>query len=135
MLIDTIRAMIIEGDDNFRQTFLGLLSRRFPSVRFREQGGGDTTLKDIEVFLPHIVFMDLKLPRMSGLELTKRIKQLYPGLIIVIVTGLDLPEYKDAAHERGADYFISKNTSSAQDVLHIVKNIIKGLESSALSPE
>lgn len=134
MANETIRAMIIEGDDDFRQTFLSLLSLRFPSLIFQEEKDGVGTLKKIKGFHPHIVFMDIKLPKARGLELSQELRQLYPDLVIVIVTGLDLPEYRDAAHKSGADHFISKNTSSAKDVLDIVESILKGLDPSRINP-
>jgi len=127
---DSIRAIIVEGDDNFRRTFLALLSQRFPFVKFQEEKNGDDVLRKIQGFLPHLLFMELKLPQAKGLELTRRIRHLYPDLVIVIVTGLDLPEYRDAAYERGANYFISKNTCSAKNLLNTVESILRDLETS-----
>ncbi|MBW1998375.1 MAG: response regulator transcription factor [Deltaproteobacteria bacterium] len=130
---DSIRAIIVEGDDNFRRAFLALLTQRFPFVKFQEEKNGDAVLTKIQGFLPHILFMELKLPGAKGLELTSRIRHLYPDLVIVIVTGLDLPEYRDAAYERGANFFISKNTSSAKDLLNTIELILEGLETSGPS--
>jgi DNA-binding NarL/FixJ family response regulator len=54
--------------------------------------------------------MDLRLPGENGLELTKKIKAQYPGIIIVILTNYDLPEYREAAYQCGADHFVSKDS-------------------------
>ena len=50
--------------------------------------------------------MDIRLPGENGLELTKRIKMNYPDIIMVILTNYDLPEYREAARESMADYFV-----------------------------
>ncbi|MGZ3539371.1 MAG: response regulator, partial [Thermodesulfobacteriota bacterium] len=68
----------------------------------------------IDSFHFKIVFMDIRLPGENGLELTKKIKQNYPDIIIVILTSYDLPEYRQAALKRLADCFVPKG-SSIQD--------------------
>jgi len=54
------------------------------------------------------------LPGENGLELTKKIKKNYPGIIIVILTTYDLPEYRQGVRESMAGYFVPKG-SSIQD--------------------
>jgi DNA-binding NarL/FixJ family response regulator len=58
--------------------------------------------------------MDIRLPGENGLELTKKIKRNNPGIITVILTSYDLLEYRQAARESMADYFVPKG-SSIQD--------------------
>jgi len=55
--------------------------------------------------------MDIRLPGENGLELTKKIKKNYPDITVVIVTSYDLPEYREAARESMADYFVPKGWS------------------------
>jgi len=55
--------------------------------------------------------MDIRLPGENGLELTKRIKMNYPDIIMVILTSYALPEYRQAARESMADYFVPKGWS------------------------
>jgi len=68
----------------------------------------------IDSFHPKIVSMGIRLPGENGLELTKKIKKNYPDIIIVILTSYDLHEYRQAARESMADYFVLKG-SSIQD--------------------
>ena len=67
--------------------------------------------------------MDIRLPGENGLELTKKIKMSYPDIIIVILTSYDLPEYRQAARESKADYFVTKD-SPTQDFLTLVESIL-----------
>ena len=57
---------------------------------------------------PKIVSMDIRLRGENGLELAKKN---YHDIIIVILTNYDLPEYRQAARESMADYFVPKGSS------------------------
>ncbi|MCJ7593503.1 MAG: response regulator transcription factor [Desulfobacterales bacterium] len=122
--IKTLKVLIVDDDDHFRQTLRELLMSRFPSFSFEEARDGKEALEKIEVFLPDLVFMDIKLPGENGLELTKKIKRTHPAMVIIILTGYDLPEYKQAAQESGADHFASKESSSAKEILGLVESIL-----------
>ena len=71
---------------------------------------------------PDIVFMDIQLPGENGLELTKKIKMIYPDVTVIILTGYDLPEYRQAARQSEADHFVSKD-SQPSDILDLVESI------------
>jgi len=47
--------------------------------------------------------VDIKLPGVNGLELTKKIKAAHPSITIFILTNYDIPEYREAAFQYGAD--------------------------------
>jgi CheY-like chemotaxis protein len=118
------RILMVEDDRNFRQTLRSLLASRFPALSIEEAGDGQEALEKVKGFSPHLIFMDLKLPGENGLSLTKKIKGLYPQIVVVILTGHDLPEYKEAAYESGANHFASKHASSARDILGLVESIL-----------
>ena len=105
------KTLIVEDNVTFRQTFKESLCSRFPTMEIEEEPDGRDLLNKIDTFDPKIVFMDIRLPGENGLELTKRIKRNYPDIIIVILTSYDLPEYRQAARESMADYFVPKDSS------------------------
>jgi len=67
--------------------------------------------------------MDIKLPGESGLELTTKIKTNHPDIIIIILTGYDLPEYREASVRYKADFF-PKGSIGTNEVLKFVKSIL-----------
>jgi len=47
--------------------------------------------------------MDIRLPGENGLELTKKIRAIYPNITIFILTQYDMPEYREAASQYDAN--------------------------------
>jgi YesN/AraC family two-component response regulator len=84
---------------------------------------GEEALVKVESLLPHLVFMDIKLPGANGLEITRKIKEDYTAIKIIILTSYDFPEYREAAVQYGADHFLSKESSSREDILALVDTI------------
>lgn len=117
------KILLVEDDSIFRLTLRKVLESRFSSLCFDEAKDGEEALLKISADLPDLIFMDIKLPGENGLELTKRVKELHPGVIVVILTGHDLPEYRQAAYNRGANHFLSKHTSTTAEILGIVESI------------
>jgi DNA-binding NarL/FixJ family response regulator len=114
------RLLIVEDNAFFLQFFRETLHSRFPSLEISEAADGEEAMQKIKALQPEAIFMDLRLPGESGLELTKKIKAQYPNIIVVIVTNYDLPEYRKAAYESKADHFISKDS-----FLKIINSILQ----------
>jgi CheY-like chemotaxis protein/anti-sigma regulatory factor (Ser/Thr protein kinase) len=56
-----------------------------------------------------LIFMDVKMPVMDGLQATKELKKLFPTLPVVVLTAYSTPREKDKAVQAGCDDFISKS--------------------------
>ena len=108
------KTLIVEDSVTFRQMLKEGLRSRFPTMEIEEEPNGKDLFNKVDSFHPKIVFMDIRLPGENGLELTKKIKMNHPDIIVVILTSYDLPEYRQAARESMADYFVPKG-SSLQD--------------------
>jgi CheY-like chemotaxis protein len=118
------KILIVEDNDHFRQTLRSLLDARFPSMSFEEARDGSEALEKVNAFDPDLIFMDIKLPGQSGLELTKRIRHSNAEVKIIILTSYDLPEYREAARVGGANHFVSKGSSKAEEILALVENML-----------
>ena len=108
--LDMKRILIVEDNAFFLQFLKETLRARFPPTDIVEAANGEEALQKISTLPPDAIFMDLQLPGANGLELTQKIKAQHPDIIIVILTNYDLPEYREAAHQSGADHFLSKDS-------------------------
>ncbi|MCI0401409.1 MAG: response regulator transcription factor [Gammaproteobacteria bacterium] len=115
------KVLIVDDDVAFRHAMGGLLREQFPRIEVREASNGQETLQQIEGL--DLLFMDISLPKENGLELTAKIKAEHPGLPIVVLTIHDASEYREAAFQHGADYFVSKG-APAEEILEAVRSIV-----------
>jgi YesN/AraC family two-component response regulator len=87
-----------------------------------EAKNGKEALQKIEDHTPDFIFMDIRLPRASGVTLTKKIKTAHPNIIIAVLTSYDLPEYRNAALQSGANHFFSKSSSNRKHIIKLVES-------------
>ena len=118
------RILIVEDSSFFRQLLKEALGRQFPSIDILEANDGNEALEKIDSYAPSLIFMDIKLPGENGLELTRKINSRYPSIIIVILTSYDFPEYREAASRYGANYFLSKGTTTKDQIVTLVKSAL-----------
>ena len=118
---------ILIGEDNatFRQTIISLLKFRFPTLVFEEATNGEEALRKVKEFVPDLLFMDISLPGESGLSLLKQIKDAFPETITIILTSYDFPEYRQVAKQNGASHFLSKSSTSAEEIMELVDSILR----------
>lgn len=75
---------------------------------------GYEVLEILKTDIPDIVLMDIRMPEMDGVECTKRIKQQYPQVKIIILTTFDDNEYIFSAIKYGASGYLLKGVSSKE---------------------
>ena len=77
---------------------------------------GPTALAAIEVAAPDLVLLDVRMPRMDGYEVCRRIKAMPRGklLPVVMITGLSQTTHRIMALEAGADDFMAKPVEAAE---------------------
>lgn len=121
------KILIVEDNAVFRQSLRETLVDKFPFLIIEEATGGKETLQKIDILPPDLIFMDIKLQGENGLKLTKKIKNTYPKIIIIILTNYNLPEYRDAAHQCGATYFITKSSSTRNQIVKLVESILSDI--------
>jgi len=117
------KVLLVEDNEAFRRSLAGFLRARFPSIVIAEAADGTEAMEEVESFLPHLIFMDIKLPEQNGLEITKRIKALHPDINVVFLTSYDYPEYREAARACGAYYFLGKGSSTSQQIQDVVEEL------------
>ncbi len=123
--MNKFKILIVDDNDFFRQTLKATLKGCFPMIAIDEAVDGDKALKKVDAFVPDIIFMDIQLPGESGLELTKKIKATHPNIIILILTTYDIPEYRRAACQYGADRFLAKSSLNPMGLEELIKSYQK----------
>jgi PAS domain S-box-containing protein len=100
--------VLLVDDEFVNLMYLSLILKEY-DYKILEAGNG---LEAVEMCQKHpeidLVFMDLKMPRMSGFDASKIIKESRPELPIIAQTAYTTKEEEDEAKRSGCDGFISK---------------------------
>jgi DNA-binding NarL/FixJ family response regulator len=121
------KILIVDPNDPFRQSLKKVLMNRFPFIDIQEASEGNEGLDKVDTYDPDLIFLEIHLPARSGLDLARRIKSDHPGIVIVILTGYDSPEYQTAAEESGVEHLVAKDEWTGEDMITLVQSIITDL--------
>ena len=119
-----LKVLIVEDNKMFREILKETLIVCFPSIEIEVATDGKRFLERIEQHNPDLIFIDIQLPYDNGLNLTKKVKSLYANIPVIIITGYDNPDYRNAAAQAGADYFFSIKELKTIDIIEVVESVI-----------
>lgn len=93
-------------------------------MRIAEAEDADTAYQQAMTRRFDLIFMDIRLPNGSGLDLTKTIKKIHEEVVICVITGYDILEYREAAFHNGADHFVVKGDSTEIEIVGMVDSLL-----------
>ncbi|WP_425569253.1 response regulator [Nonomuraea salmonea] len=88
-------------------------------------GDGEAALRLVETERPDVVLMDLRMPRMDGVEATRRVRAAHPGTQVVVLTTYSDDESVFAALRAGARGFLTKD-AEADDIAKALATVMRG---------
>jgi len=103
--------LICDDEEGIRESFKLILEDLY-DLRFANNGL--EALELLKSFTPSLMLLDIKMPKMHGMEILKRVKQLKPKLPIIIVTGYQSVEMAQEALKLGAADYIPKPFETRQ---------------------
>ncbi|MBW2589708.1 MAG: response regulator, partial [Deltaproteobacteria bacterium] len=116
--IDTTYILVVDDEKDIRDGSQRILSRI--GFKVLTASRGDEALDILEGEKPSIVFLDLKMPGMGGMEVLERIREIDETILVIIITGYATVETATKAMKQGAYDFIPKPFEP--DQLRIVVN-------------
>ncbi len=106
----SIRVVLVDDQDLVRAGFAMLLEARPEFEVVGEADDGDSALDLLARVTADVVLMDVRMPRMSGVEATRRLVARPEAPKILMLTTYDLDEYAYEALAAGAGGFLLKDT-------------------------
>ena len=107
------KIIIVDDNDLIRTLLRGILRAEDCEI-IGEARNGTLALELIEKSKPDIVLLDVLMPEMDGLEALQNIKQQYPEIIVVMITGSPSKDNVKESIQGGASGFIVKPFNSAK---------------------
>ncbi len=119
-----MRVVVVDDQELVRSGFALILARAGMEV-VGEAFDGLDALEVVPAARPDVVLMDIRMPRLDGIEATRRLVAADPALKVLALTTFDLDEYVYAAVRAGASGFLLKDVSPA-DLVHAVRGVARG---------
>jgi len=120
------KIVVVDDDPDFRQLLVSLLQADPHVLVSGEASDGEEALDLVRQKSPLIVLMDLMMPRVDGLEATRRIKQAAPETKVAVLSSVADDSYRRLAYNSGADIVLNK-----RDAVTALLPAIRGLMESA----
>lgn len=113
------KVLLVDDNDLMRTLLRGILRSESCEV-IGEAKNGLIALDLVEKLAPDVVFLDVMMPEMDGLEVLQNVKAKHPGVRVIMITGNPSVENVQESIQGGASGFIVKpfNTAKVLDTLH-----------------
>jgi len=122
---ESIRVVISDDHDLFRRGLRMVLEAEEDIAVVAEAGDGQEALARVEELAPDVVLMDVRMPRMGGIEATRLIRQLFPITRIIVLTVSDEEDDLLGAVKAGANGYLLKEVS-IEEVADAVRKVYAG---------
>lgn len=124
-MTEPIRVFLVDDQQMVRGGFRMLVDSQADMVVVGEAGDGAEALERLAVTRADVVLMDVRMPRMDGVEATRLLAGREDAPRVVVLTTFDLDEYAFAAIKAGATAFLLKD-APPEDLLTAIRTVHGG---------
>ncbi|MBI5959462.1 MAG: response regulator transcription factor [Chloroflexi bacterium] len=129
---EVIRVMIVDDHDIVRAGLIHMIHTFDDLEMVGEAASGEQAIQLCATVKPDVILMDLVMPGMTGVTVTKHIHAAYPDIRIIVLTTFKEDNLVQGALEAGAISYLLKNVS-IDDLARAIRNAYAG--HATLSPE
>jgi len=120
-----IRVVVVDDHTLHRDGTRQILDA-YPDLQIiGEASSGELALELITQLHPDVVLMDIRLPGMNGIEVTRQLTRDHPDIRVLMVSAYDEDEYVRGALEAWADGYLSK-TAPGKELVEAVRAVALG---------
>jgi DNA-binding NarL/FixJ family response regulator len=113
-MVEKIRIMLADDHAVLREGMRNLLEKESDIEVVGEAGNGEEAVRLAEQLSPDVALMDIVMPKMSGIEATRGIKQVSPTTAVLILTAYEDDRYIIGLLEAGAAGYLLKSSRSSE---------------------
>ena len=101
-----LRILVVDDDAGTAETLGDILEAKGYEVEIAS--GGLQALALVQAKQHDVIFLDIKMPQMNGVEVLRRVKAMRPGSVVIMMTAYALPELMAEAERLGAQAILAK---------------------------
>jgi DNA-binding NarL/FixJ family response regulator len=120
-----IRVVIADDQSMIRSALRALVEGAGDIEVVAEAADGIAAVAAVRGHRPDVVVMDIRMPRLDGLQATRQICTDFPGTAVIVLTTYDLDEYVFSAVRAGAAGFLLKD-GDAEDLIRAIRAATDG---------
>ncbi|OIN61259.1 response regulator transcription factor [Arsenicibacter rosenii] len=120
-----IRVLIADDHSVVRKGILNLLEDEKDIEIVGEASDGDDAIELIPTLKPDVLLLDITMPRMSGIEVTKVVTRQFPRVKSLIFSMHNNPDYILNAVQNGAAGYLLKDTDR-DEILRAIRTVVTG---------
>ncbi len=120
-----IRVLLVDDQGLFREALATLLGLHSQLEIVGEAADGEAGVALAQTLRPDVVLMDLRMPGMSGVEATRRLRSLVPEARVLVLTTFEDDDEVLAAIEAGAAGYMLK-ASPAEKLVEAICTVMRG---------
>jgi two-component system response regulator YesN len=119
------KILIVDDEIIERRGLKKILEKQFKElIEIDLAENGKIAIEKVKIFLPDIIFMDIKMPGLNGIETMKEIRKDFPNVNVVIVSAFDSFKYaKEAININAYEYLLKP--VKRKDIIRCVDRLIK----------
>ena len=119
------RVALVEDQDEICKSWFRIINSFDDFKCVCTCASGEEALQLVPAARPDVILMDIRLPGMSGIECTAKLKGLLPKTLVIILTALDDDNLIFCALQAGADGYLLKRTKPA-DLRFALLDVLAG---------
>lgn len=120
-MAEKIDILVVDDEEMMRELLQDVLAME--GYKVETASGGQAALARIKEVQPLLVISDIKMPGMNGFDLLKTIKERFPDMRMIMMTGYsDDFTVKDALKLKADEYIIKP--FNTQDITAVVKSVL-----------
>lgn len=120
-----IKVLIADDQELIRQSLQIVLNSRKDMTVTDVAADGQEVMRCIRKNKPDVILMDVRMPKMDGVQCTKLIKESHPQIKIIILTTFDDDEYVYNALKYGASGYLLKGVSM-EELANAITTVYNG---------
>jgi len=117
--MEKIKVLITDDHRVVREGLVAILKTKEDIHVVGEAQDGIEAIEKVRVLLPDVILMDVSMPRMGGVEATRKIKREFPHIGIVALTMYEEQQFIFDLVRAGATGYLLKDSESSQIVAAI----------------
>ena len=123
--LNAIKIFIVDDHTLLREAWKMALTADNSFTVVGEAGNGEDAVEMVPKLRPDVVTMDINLPGINGIEATKQVKRMLPGVKVLGISLHNQPSYARKMMQAGAMGYVTKN-SSKEEMFKAITEIHQG---------